>query len=158
MNCKHFSQHNNNGWLIAFDYSLLQHLADSTTDKRHGISRWQAFCYIIERQRLYMLTHDSRYVTTTISTLSDEWGWDRSATKKFLDLLIEHHAIHVTPQGRKRIIFCRALSANQQQLSTAGNKLLHPEPAIDTGLHTMMAEGQASQPSLFDGVNTLKPP
>lgn len=70
--------------------------------KAHKVSRVQAFCDLIDRQRIALLKGENETLTGTIQDMAKAWGWDRETVARFLDNLEQLGVITVETTGNRK--------------------------------------------------------
>lgn len=70
--------------------------------KAHKVSRVQAFCDLIDRQRIALLKGENENLTGTIQDMAKAWGWDRETVARFLDNLEQLGVLTVDTTGNRK--------------------------------------------------------
>lgn len=70
--------------------------------KAHKVSRVQAFCDLIDRQRIALLKGENENLNGTIQDMAKAWGWDRETVARFLDNLEQLGVLTVQTTGNRK--------------------------------------------------------
>lgn len=116
--------------VIATDYRLWCVLFQDTTKKRaRRLTRAEAFFNLVQRQRLSMQMPGYDIADGGYQQLAEEWGWDRTTVRKFLQELTDIGAVstEIKPPNR-RFIKLLGVTTGTQPRNDAGESLQGLEP------------------------------
>jgi len=101
----------NNQLRIVTDIALWNLLLQGV--KKHPkYSRLEAFCDLMERQRIALLTGDGMFMKGSVLEFSKAWGWDRETVSRFLEKLEEFGIVTMTLAGNRKAIKLNYITDN----------------------------------------------